>query len=222
MEPGKCLLLTDVSYADYMQLAEWRDAARRWSVRLAFDGGGLEIMVITNTHERFKKIVAMLIEDWLKETRVRFVPSGELTHMREDLDRGFEPDDCYYIQNCDKVLGVGSLDFAKDPPPDFAVEAEVSRTVIDRLPIYAAFKVPEVWRYDGKKLTVLLLQTDSTYQESTVSRALPGLPLHELPPRASSGRPIESLRSSNAIDLLARNVREFVDDHPLNQFRFGL
>ena len=61
------------------------------------------------------------------------------------------------------------------------VEIEVSRTVLDRLPIYAAFKVPEVWRYNGTRITVLLLQPDGSYRESPVSRALPALPFAELP-----------------------------------------
>jgi Uma2 family endonuclease len=139
-------------------------------------------MVNTNTHERFRKIIALLIEAWLEETGGRYVPSGQLTHKREDLDQGFEPDECYYIQNCDKVIGVREVDFNQDPPPDLAVEAEVSRTVLERLPLYAAFKVPEIWRYDEERLIVLLLKPDGSYQESITSRALPNIPLSELSP----------------------------------------
>jgi Uma2 family endonuclease len=181
VEPGEHLLLTGVHYDDFMRLAEWRDETRRWSVRLAYDHGKLEIMVVTNAHERFRKIVALLIETWIEVTGGDYLPSGQLTHRREDLQRGFEPDECYYIQNWRAVSGIREIDFTKDPPPDLAVEAEVSQTVLDRFPIYAAFKVPEVWRYDGEQLIVLLLQSDGTYQESSASRALPTLPLAELP-----------------------------------------
>lgn len=181
VEPGQSLLLTGVRFADFEQLAEWRDVAGRRAVRLAYDHGKLEIMVVTNTHERFKKIVALLIEAWIEESGGKYAPSGQLTHKRDDLEQGFEPDECYYIQNCDKVLGVREIDFTKDPPPDLAVEAEVRRTVLDRLPIYAAYKIPEVWRYNGERLTVLPLQRDGTYLESTKSQALPNLPLAELP-----------------------------------------
>jgi Uma2 family endonuclease len=180
LDPGQRLLLTGVDYSEFEQLTEWRDEARRWAIRLAFDHGKLEIMVNTNTHERFRKIIALLIEVWLVETGGRYVPSGQLTHKREDLDQGFEPDECYYIQNCDKVIGVREIDFTQDPPPDLAVEAEVSRTVLERLPLYAGFKIPEIWRYDGDRLIVLLLKPDGSYQESITSRALPNLPLSEL------------------------------------------
>lgn len=181
VEPGEHVLITGVTYADFMSLAEWRDAACRWSIRLAFDTGDLEIMVVTNPHERFHRIVALLVEEWLMETQTPYLPSGHLTHRREDLQKGFEPDQCYYIQNWKPVAGFCEIDFTKDPPPDLAIEAEKSRKVLNRLPIYAAFEVPEVWRYNGERLIVLLLQPDGTYRESTVSRAFPSLPLAELP-----------------------------------------
>jgi Uma2 family endonuclease len=181
VDPGQRLLITGVRYHDFVRLAEWRDEMCRWSARLAYDHGKLEIMVVTNPHERFRKIVALLIEAWLEETGGEYLPSGQLTHRREDLERGFEPDECYYIQNWKMVTGNRAIDFTKDPPPDLCVEAEVSRTLLERLPIYAAFKIPEVWRYNGQKLIVLLLQLDGSYQESSVSRALPSLPLAELP-----------------------------------------
>jgi Uma2 family endonuclease len=212
VEPGQHLLLTGVHYADFVGLAEWRDMARRWSVRLAYDHGELEIMVVTNTHERFRKIVAMLIEAWIEEIGGDFLPSGQLTHMREDLQRGFEPDECYYIQNWKKVSGMREIDFTKDPPPDLAVEAEVSRTLLKRLPIYAAFKVPEVWRYNGERLIVLLLQPDESYQESSISKALPTLPLGELPRFLSLAED-----ASISFATIGRRFREWVRTLPIAQ-----
>ena len=172
-------LFTGISWDEYDALLAWRDEHRR-GARIAFDRGEMEVMVTGSTHERLKKIVAMLIEVWLEETGGAGVPGGNTTHLRADLEKGFEPDECFYIQNWAKVAGVRDIDFAEDPPPDLAVEIEVSRTLLTRLPIYAAFKVPEVWRYDGVRLMVLLLQPDGTYTESPTSRALPALPVVEL------------------------------------------
>src|SRR5439155_22415191 len=100
----------------------------------------------------------LLIEAWIAETGSEYVPSGQLTHKRKDLERGFEPDECYYIQNWRKVAGLREIDFSTDPPPDLTIEVEASRSLLGRLPILAAFQIPEVWRYDGEHLTVLLLQ----------------------------------------------------------------
>jgi Uma2 family endonuclease len=181
VKPGHRLLLGGVRYAEYEQLLHARTDAGRAGVKIAFDRGELEIMVVGGTHERLKKVVALLVEAWVAETGGEYLPSGGMTHKRADLEKGFEPDECYYVQNWKKVAGMRDIDLAKDPPPDLAVEIEVSRTVLDRLPIYSAFKIPEVWRYNGSRLTVLLLQTDGSYSESPNSVALPTLPLADLP-----------------------------------------
>ena len=180
VRPGESLLLTGVAWEDYEQLLDWRDDWRR-TVRLTYDHGKLGIMVVTNLHERLRKMLALLIEAWISETGGDYVPSGQLTHKRKDLERGFEPDECYYIQNWQKVPGLREVDFTVDPPPDLSIEVEVSRSVLGRLPIIAAFKVPEVWRYDGERVTVLLLDTDGTYRESPVSVAIPNFPFANAP-----------------------------------------
>lgn len=180
LRPGQRLAVTDVSWKDYEELLEWRDDYRR-SIRLTYDRGRLEIMVVTNLHERLRKILALLVENWIEETGGNYIPSGQLTHKRKDLDRGFEPDECYYVQNWKQVAGLRELDFTKDPPPDLMIEVEVSRSVFGRLPVIAAFKIPEVWRYDGEKITVQLLQANSEYRETTASLAIPNFPFTEAP-----------------------------------------
>ena len=180
LRPGQRLAVTEVAWDDYEGLLAWRDEHRP-PVRLTYDRGSLEIMVVSNYHERLRRFLALLIEDWIEETGGDYVPSGQVTHKRKDLDRGFEPDDCFYIQNLSKVAGLREIDFATDPPPDLAVEVEVSRSVLGKLPVIAAFRVPEVWRYDGERIIVLLLQDDGTYRESPNSRALPNFPFADAP-----------------------------------------
>src|SRR6185312_6939551 len=149
--------------------------------RLTYDCGYLQIMVVTNPHERLRKVLAMLVEAWLEETGGAYVPSGQLTHQRKELKKGFEPDECYYIQNWKKVAGVRQINFLKDPPPDLMIEVEVSRTVDSRLPIIAAFKIPEVWSYDGEAVKILRLQSNEKYKEARTSRAIPDFPFTEAP-----------------------------------------
>ena len=181
LRPGQRVLFTDISWDEYEALLEWRDEHRR-GVRLTYDRGELEIMVTGSTHERLKGIVALLIAGWVAETGGNCTSFGNVTHLRDDLERGIEPDECYYVQNWAAVAGLRDIDFAKDPPPDLAVEIEVSRTVLSRLPIFAAFKVPEVWRYNGARLVILVLQADGAYAESPTSPAMPTLPVAELVP----------------------------------------
>ncbi len=173
---GALVMFTGMRWAQYRKLLEARDRLRP-GVRVTFDRGRLEVMTVASLHEQWKKTLAMLIECLAEELGLPFVSVGNVTVAREDLDRGFEPDECYYIQNAARVVAVKALDFGRDPPPDLAVEIEKSRTVIDRLPLYAAVGVPELWRYNGNALIVLRLQADKTYAPVTASPTFPGIPL---------------------------------------------
>jgi hypothetical protein len=71
------------------------------------------------------------------------------------------------------------VDFDVDPPPDLSLEIEISRSALDRMEIYAALRVPEVWRWNGETLSVHLLGTRGTYRASKRSKAFPFLPLDD-------------------------------------------
>lgn len=208
-QPGFRLSLAGVRYDDYVELLQARTDAGRAGVRIAFDRGEMEIMVVGGTHERLKKIVALFIETWIEETGGAYLPSGGMTHKRADLEKGFEPDECYYVQSWTQVAGTREIDFTKDPPPDLTVEIEVSRSVLNRLPIYSAFKISEVWRYDGSRLAVLLLQSDGSYRESSISRAMPTLPVAEVPR-------LLALANDISLDFSAirRRIREWIHTLP--------
>lgn len=90
---------------------------------------------------------------------------------REDLSRGLEPDQYYYIQNETQVCGIAQIDLTQFPPPDLAVEVDITSSSLNRFSIYADLRVPEVCRYDGRSLTIYTLQVGE-YQESDRSTAL--------------------------------------------------
>jgi Uma2 family endonuclease len=64
------------------------------------------------------------------------------------------------------------IDLALDPPPDLAIEIDMTRVSLPRLPIYQALAVPEVWRFDGERL-VFLRWVDGEYEEIEQSVSLP-------------------------------------------------
>ena len=94
--------------------------------------------------------------------------------------RGLEPDNCYYIEHESAVRDRDEVDLAIDPPPDLAVEVDVTARSIDRMPIYAALGVSELWRWHEDKLHMLRLDSDGQYIEESASRALPGFPCERL------------------------------------------
>jgi Uma2 family endonuclease len=102
------------------------------------------------------------------------------TFRREELERGLEADECWWIEHEEQMRGKAEFDPDADPPPDLALEVEITRSVIKRLPIYAALGIPEVWRYDGKTIQVLHLMPNGECQPSPSSKALPMVPVPEL------------------------------------------
>ena len=90
--------------------------------------------------------LAALIFAFARVRRIRMRPSSDVTLSREDLDRGLEGDVSYYIRHQAAIAGKDRLDMAGgDPPPDLAVEVDVTSPGVAKLPIYAALGVPEVW-----------------------------------------------------------------------------
>ncbi|HSQ54410.1 MAG TPA: Uma2 family endonuclease [Gemmata sp.] len=90
-----------------------------------------------------------------------------------------EPDESYWIEHEPVVRGRDDIDLEKDPPPDLALEIEISRSVLNRMGVYAALGVPEVWRWDGEQLTIELRTNRGTYRQSERSKAFPFLPIPE-------------------------------------------
>jgi len=171
-------ILTGVDWAQYESLLREYEG-RHW--RLTYDRGTLEIMTVSPWHERAKKLLARLLEALAEEIDLPVLGLGNLTLREEAIARGLEPDDCWYIQHEKLIRTKKQIDLREDPPPDLVVEVEVSRSVLDRLHIYAALGIPEVWRFDGENLIVCLLGNDGEYAESSQSPTFPKLVLDGLP-----------------------------------------
>ncbi|OYV93279.1 MAG: hypothetical protein B7Z73_03655 [Planctomycetia bacterium 21-64-5] len=99
-----------------------------------------------------------------------------------ELAKGLEPDGCFYILNHHRVCHRRRIDLAVDPPPDLAVETEISRSVVPRLRIYAALGVPEIWRWRKNGLTAYSLGAEGKYVEREFSLNLPMLRVKDLEP----------------------------------------
>jgi Uma2 family endonuclease len=86
-----------------------------------------------------------------------FRSAGSTTFKREVLERGFEPDSCFYIQSVERIQNKRRIDIEIDPPPDLIIEVDLTNDSLDKFDLYAAFHVPEIWRYEDK-LEIWLLE----------------------------------------------------------------
>jgi hypothetical protein len=171
-------VLQDISWQFYEAfLTELGD---RPSLRVTYDRGSMELMTISNLHEWYKRVFDRMILFLALELRVPIRAGGSATFKRADILRGLEPDECYWFRTAHLLRGRREIDLTRDPIFELALEIELSRSDVDRMSIYAALGVAEVWQFDGEALRVSLLQTDGTYLQAAESRFFPAVPLAEL------------------------------------------
>jgi Uma2 family endonuclease len=148
--------------------------------RLSYSQGTLEIMVPLMEHEVTKVLISDLVKIILEELDIEFWPLGSTTFKNENIAQGVEPDACFYIQNEAAVRGKNCIDLETDPPPDLAIEIDLtSRTQFNN---YEALGVPELWRYNGRNLEMGVLQ-DGKYIQSDRSLQFPNFPITQLIPQ---------------------------------------
>lgn len=175
--PGQRVLLKNVSWQEFETILE--ELGEHRAARVAYENGMLEIMTPLPEHEVTKVFLTNFVEILLEELDIEFLPLGSTTFKNELMDKGIEPDNCFYIQNEPVVRGKDRLDLTVDPPPDLALEIDVtSRT---HYSIYEALAVPELWRFEKSKLQINLLQ-NGKYLESTSSLIFPNFPLQQVIP----------------------------------------
>jgi Uma2 family endonuclease len=173
------LRLSSVDWRTYVALG---DLLGERPIRFTYDRGELEIMTLSPEHERLKRLLARLLDTLTEEMNIDVAGFGSMTFRREDLARGLEPDECFWIQHESQVRGRDVLDFTVDPPPDLVLEVEVTRNFIDRLALCAVLGVPEVWRFDGQTIQIFLRNQTGDYVGAERSLAFPFLLVAELLP----------------------------------------
>jgi Uma2 family endonuclease len=148
--------------------------------RFAYDRGVLEIMSPSIEHEWFHRLLGRVVETMTEALNIPLLSAGSTTLKLQLNQRGLEPDECYYLTHEAQMRGKRELDLAVDPPPDLAIEVDISRSSLNKLSIYADVGVPELWFYDGESLRVHRLQENGEYLQQDSSVAFPFLDLREI------------------------------------------
>jgi Uma2 family endonuclease len=150
------------------------------ATRLSYHQGILEFMTPLFTHEQSNRLIERVVNTLVEEKGLECTPAGSMTIKRPDLAAVKEPGSSFYIQNEHLVRDKMRLDFSQDPPPDLAIEVDITHSAIDQLALYATLGVPELWLYDGQALTFYRLESgvygvvgwSSTFPELEPARVL--------------------------------------------------
>lgn len=175
--PKHRLVLYDVGWRDYERFLKLLD--ERPGVHLTYDRGVLEIMTLSFQHESVGRLVGRFILVLTEELALPVAGGGSTTFRRRKKKRGLEPDECYWIQSEALIRGKTEIDLRTDPPPDLALEVDITHSSLDRLKIYPALGIPEVWRLE-KQVPVCYLISEERYKVSQTSKAFTGLRPAEL------------------------------------------
>jgi Uma2 family endonuclease len=165
------IVLENVSWEVFVALAD----ERRGSVpRMTYDEGVLEMMRPKRKHENISCLLGRMIEAYSEIKGIEILSVAAVTVKRSDLKKAYEADESYYVTNIDNVLSKEELDFDVDPPPDLVIEVELTSSAIDKLELFAAMRVREVWRHDGTSVRFYRL-SNGRYEFILESKELPGL-----------------------------------------------
>ncbi|HJT76489.1 MAG TPA: Uma2 family endonuclease [Gemmataceae bacterium] len=178
--------------------------AERPAIRLAYDRGELEIMSPSLEHDWDGRFLGDLVYVLTDELALPLIRGGSTTMRRRARRRGIEADECFWIANAHRMAGRRRLDLRRDPPPDLAIEVDVTHSSLDRLGIYASLGIPELWRLDRDTLTFYVLGEDGNYASATASRSFPLVRPADLLPFVQQAR--------QAVDqnAIMRQFREWV------------
>ena len=110
--------------------------------RLSYYDGRIEIIMPGRFHELFKRVIGMLIEAYLVDRRVNFVPTSSMTQQVVKVASA-EADESYEI---------GEL--------KLSIEVRVTSGSISKLRTYKALGVHEVWFWEDGVLAIYHLKND--------------------------------------------------------------
>lgn len=175
VSPGQCVQLQDINWNEFEAILE--ELGEKRASRIAYSDGVLEIRMPLPKHEKAKVLIGDMVKILLEELDVDNECFGSSTFKRQDMARGIEPDDCFYIENSARMIGKNRVDLMVDPPPDLAIEVDVtSKTGLDA---YQALGVPELWRFEEGRLRISVLE-NGEYRDSSVSLHFPDWAIADL------------------------------------------
>ncbi len=158
-EQQAAVILSNVAWKTYGQLVE-ETMDVILNPHFFYDEGNLLIMSVSPEHEYYNRIIASLIDALAEQFEKNWLALGSTTYTKDDIEKGFEPDSCFYFENEPKMRGVKRLDMSVQPAPDLIVEVDITSLSTFRQHIYAAFGVPEIWRFDGERVEILKLENN--------------------------------------------------------------
>jgi Uma2 family endonuclease len=204
---GGCIVVPGIDWHGYETILQVFGDRR---IHVTYDRGTMEVRRPSQRHEQSAQLFGFFVFQVADELEMDYEPLGMTTWKRPAMEKGLEADQCYYILHAAIVRQKDELDLEVDPPPDLAIEIDITSSSLNRMAIYAELRVPELWRYDGESLVIYELLADGTYRPCATSPSFPGLRPAEVVRLIERGRTIPKRQ-------WAREIREYVRAELINR-----
>jgi Uma2 family endonuclease len=194
------IVLPSISWPTYQAMLA--DMGDHRAARLAYNQGVLTIKMPSKLHEIINRLLARIVKTLTEEMGLEVVDVGSTTLERQDLEKGAEPDTGFYIQNAAQLEGLDP-EIPDRLPPDLVIEVDITSPSTQRLEIYQALNVPEVWRYTKRRGVVIYTLENNQYVEAEGSRAFSKVTADKL-------NDFLQQRQSQSENQVIRSVREWM------------
>ncbi|GAC1335334.1 MAG: Uma2 family endonuclease [Isosphaeraceae bacterium] len=182
IEPAEQVLtLRGIGWDAYLTINE--ALGERQQARLVYLDGKLTLMTKSRRHEWLSNRFFQLVVAVAQGMGMTCEDAGETTFRREDIKGGLEGDQTFYFgEHAEMMRGPVDIDLTTQPPPDLAIEVEVSHRADHAIAVYARLGVPEVWRFDAdsERCAILILNESGFYTETVQSRCLTPLTSNDI------------------------------------------
>lgn len=178
LSPGAEVILRHQTWADYEELLESRQ--NNAAIKIYFDAKTQEIRLVSPLpkHGNRSDVITDLVKSLLRYQGLDWQSFHPIT-LKRFAQKGLESDVCFYIQNREAILGKEEIDLEIDPPPDLAIEVDVTSST--KPEDYNEIGSPELWIYREQTLGIYLFN-GQTYQDSDRSPTFPQIPVKQIIP----------------------------------------
>ncbi|MGK7930014.1 MAG: Uma2 family endonuclease [Microcystaceae cyanobacterium] len=166
----------DIAWDDYLKFLE---KLRPYNLRFTYHRGCLEIMSLFPEHELYKRLLGRLVETLAEGLDMKIYPLGSTLFHHPQAAYAVTPDDSFYFRHRPQINGNKEIDLRVNPPPDLVIEVDLANRSGYHLPVYTDLKIPEIWLFNGKTLTIYL-PTEQAYLPSDRSRIFPQFPIRNI------------------------------------------
>lgn len=153
-----------MTWEQFKTLESWFEG--RYSIRLSYLDGSVNIMTLSPEHEIIKSLLGLLLSVYFVEKDISFTPTGSATLQAEKKGSSKEPDLSYRFGENRR----------QRQAPDLAIEVVITSGNITKLEYYARFGVTEVWFWQDGVFSLYRL-TGADYKSISRSEILPDLDL---------------------------------------------